>query len=142
MSDETAAWLDVDRRSEMRAAAAAVLVLVLALPAAAASPRRAALELESLAPLVIRGKHFGAREAIILTYAGTGTKRRATGIRSTRRGSFRHVFDVRLGPCAAFTVRAAGFRGSRAVLQVDPGCKKREGPPKRALAVTLAQPTS
>ena len=125
----------------MRVAAAVALVLVLALPAAAASPRRAALELESLAPLVVRGKHFGAREAIILTYVGPRLKRRATGIRSTPRGSFRHVFDLRLGACDAFTVRAAGFSGSRAVLQVDPMCKKREGPPQRALAIMLVQPT-
>lgn len=125
----------------MRIAAAAVLVLVLALPAAAASPRRAALELESLAPLVVRGKHFGARELVILTYLGTDLRRRVTGIRSTRNGRFRHSFELRLGRCAAFTVRAVGLRGSRAVLQVDPMCKRRKGSPQQALALTRDQAT-
>ena len=117
----------------MRVAAAAVLVLGLALPAVAAPPRRAALKLETLAPLVVSGKHFGAREPVILTYLGSDLERRVAGVRSTRRGNFRHAFDIRLGRCAVFSVRAVGLRGSRAVLQVDPMCKKREGPPKRAL---------
>ena len=34
---------------------------------------------------------------------------------------------------AAICERAAGVRGTRAVLQVDPACK-RKGPPKRAPA--------
>lgn len=104
-----------------------MLVLVLALPAVAASPRRAALELESVAPLVVGGKHFGQREAVILTYRG-GDVRRVVGVRSTQSGRFRHAFDLRIDRCARFTIRAVGFRGSRAVLQVDPMCKERKGP--------------
>jgi hypothetical protein len=50
----------------MRAAAAAVLVLILALPAAAAPPRRATLDLASLAPLVVRGSGFGKVERVVL----------------------------------------------------------------------------
>jgi hypothetical protein len=119
----------------MRAAAAAVLVLMLALPAGAASPRRAALKLESLAPLVVSGRHFGEREPVILTYVAADLTRRAVGVRATQRGSFRRAFPVRLGRCAAFTVRATGIYGSRAVLQVDPTCKKGKRPPKRASAL-------
>ena len=116
----------------MRAVVAAVLVLVIALPAMAASPRRAALTLESLAPLVVTGKHFGDREPVILTYLAADLTRRVSAVRSTRRGSFRSTFGFRVERCDAFTVRAIGLHGSRAVLQVDPSCKKRGGPSKRA----------
>ena len=125
----------------MRAAVAAVLVLVLALPAMAASPRRAALKLESLAPLVVTGKHFGDREPVILTYLAADLTRRVRGVRSTRGGSFRRSFGLRVERCEAFTVRAVGLHGSRAVLQVDPRCKKRGGAWKRASAISLAQAT-
>ena len=119
--------------------AAAVLVLVLALPALGASPRRASLKIESIAPLVVTGTHFGAREPVILSFLAANLTRRAIGVRAKRNGSFRASFGLRLDRCAAFTVRAAGIRGSRAVLQVDPACKKGKGPPKRGLAITLDQ---
>lgn len=125
----------------MRAAAAAVLVLVLALPAVAAPPKRAALKLESLAPLVVSGKHFGQREPVILTYLASDLTRRVRAVRSTRAGSFRSAFDVRVDRCDVFTVRAVGLHGSRAVLQVDPRCRKRGGASKRASSITLAQGT-
>ena len=125
----------------MRAAAAAVLVLVLALPAVAAPPKRAALKLESLAPLVVSGKHFGKREPVILTYRASDLTRRVRAVRATQAGSFRSAFDVRIGRCDVFTVRAVGLHGSRAVLQVDPRCKKRGGASKRASSITFAQPT-
>ena len=51
----------------MRTAAVVVFVLVLALPAAAAQPRRATLELETLAPLVVVGHGFDAGERVALT---------------------------------------------------------------------------
>lgn len=112
----------------MRAAAAAVLVLVLALPAWAAPPKRAALKLESLAPLSVSGRDFGAREPVILTYRAAGQARRVAGVRSTRKGELRHTFAFAVAPCDAFTVRAVGLYGSRATLQVEPRCKKRGGP--------------
>ena len=118
----------------MRALVAVVLVLVLALPATAASPRRAALKLESLAPLVVTGRSFGAREPVVLTYlAADLTTRRVRVLRATRAGSFRSGFGIAVGRCEAFSVRAVGLHGTRAVLQVDPRCK-RDGPPKRAVA--------
>ncbi len=110
----------------MRVAAAAALILVFALPAAGAPARRsAALKLETLAPLVVSGKRFGAREPVLLTYLAADQTRRVVGVRSQRNGSFRASFDLRLDRCAVFTVRAAGARGSRAVLQVESGCEKR-----------------
>jgi hypothetical protein len=126
----------------MRIAAVAVLTLVLALPAPAApAPKRAAIQLESTAPLVVRGKHFGTREPVLLTYTAADLTRRVVGVRAKRDGSFRATFPLSLDRCAAFTVRAAGLRGTRAVLQVEPACEeKRKGPPKRAPAVPPKPP--
>lgn len=121
----------------MRIAAAVALTLILALPAVSApTPRRATLTLESAAPLVVTGKHFGAREPVVLTYLATDSARRVIGVRASRGGSFRAAFTIRVDRCAGFTVRAVGLRGSRAVLQVEPACEKRKGPPKRAIAGT------
>ena len=127
----------------MRVAAVAMLTLVLALPAPAApAPKRASLQLESTAPLVVRGKHFGTREPVLLTYTAPGLTPRVVTVRAKRDGSFRATFPLRLDRCAAFTVRAAGLRGTRAVLQVEPACEeKRKGPPKRAPAVPPKPPS-
>lgn len=118
----------------MRVVAVALLTLVLALPAPAAPEQsRAALELESTTPLVVSGTGFGSREPVLLTYTGADLTRRVLGVRAKRNGAFRATFAIGPGSCAAFTVRAAGVRGSRAVLQVDPACdRKPKGPPKRA----------
>jgi len=109
----------------MRAAAAAVLMLVLALPAAAAPPRRATLELASLAPLVVTGRGFGKLERVALT-ASAPSARRTLSVVARRNGSFTARFSLRLGRCATLTVRAVGVRGSRAILQFDPGCKTKK----------------
>jgi len=113
----------------MRAAAAAVLVLVLALPAAAAPPRRATLELAALAPLVVKGRGFGNVERVALVASAPSAQRKLSVV-SSRNGSFTARFGLRLGKCATLTVRAVGVRGSRAILQVEPGCKteKKRGP--------------
>lgn len=113
-------------------AAAAALVLVVALPATGAAPRRAALQLESTRPLIVSGRHFGAGESVLLTYVAADETRRVVAVRATPTGSFRATFALRPGRCDSFTVRAAGLRGSRAVLQVERGCEKGKGPPKRA----------
>lgn len=118
----------------MRIAAAVVLTLVFTLPAAGAPAPRAALKLESIAPLVISGKQFGAREPVLLSYLADDLTRRVIGVRAKRNGSFKATFAFGVDRCAGFTVRAAGLAGSRAVLQVEPSCTKRKGPPKRALA--------
>lgn len=115
----------------MRAAAAALLVLVLTLPATGAPQRRAVLALQSVDPLAVTGRHFGARETIVLRVLAGGRDPRTTTVRSRRNGSFRAAFPLRLDACAAFTVRAFGVRGSRAVLAVEPACKDDRDPPKR-----------
>ena len=124
----------------MRVAVAAVLMLVFAIPAqGASSPRRASLKLGSVAPLVIGGKQFGAREPVVVTYIAADETTRRVGVRAKRDGSFKASFELRLDRCTAFTVRAAGARGSRAVLQVEPACKQKDkGPPKRALAIVVS----
>ena len=114
----------------MRAAAAAVLVLLLALPAAAAQPRRATLKLVSVAPLVVTGHAFGKRERVVLTASGANAQRLLSVV-AGQNGSFTARLDLRLGPCSRFTVRAVGARGTRAILQVEPGCDKKK---RRALA--------
>jgi hypothetical protein len=108
--------------------AAAVLVLLLALPAAAAPPRRATLKLVDLTPLVVDGRAFVKRERVALT-ATAPHAQRMLGIVARRNGTFTVRFDLQLGRCTPFTVRAVGVRGSRAILQVEPGCDdKRRGP--------------
>lgn len=122
--------------------AVAVLMLVLAVPAQGASQRRASLKLESLAPLVVRGTQFGIREPVVVTYLGPDQSTRTVGASSNRNGRFEASFDVRVDRCTAFTVRASGTRGSRAVLQVEPACKqKRGGLPKRAPAIPPEPPS-
>ena len=123
--------------------AVVVLMLVLAVPAQGASQRRASLSLESLAPLVVRGTQFGFRESVAVTYLGSDQSPRTVGARSNRDGRFEASFDIRLDRCTAFTVRASGTRGSRAVLQVEPACdKKRKGPPERAHAIPPKPPSA
>lgn len=121
----------------MRSVAVAAATLVLALPALGApAPRRAALKLESLVPLTVSGRQFGAREPVLLTYLAADRSRRVVGVRAQRSGSFTASFEARPGRCDVFTVRAVGLRGSRAVLQVDPACPDRKRPPKRARALS------
>ena len=121
----------------MRVAVTVVLMLALGLPASATPGlKRPSLGLASTAPLVVAGSGFGSREPVLLTYTAADLTRRVLGVRASPDGTFRARFELRLDRCAAFTVRAAGVRGSRAVLQVEPACaggeKKPKGPPKRA----------
>jgi hypothetical protein len=109
----------------MRAAAAAVLVLVLVLPATAAQPKRATLKLAGLAPLVVKGRGFGKAERVVLT-ASAPSAQRKHGVIARRNGSFTARFDLRLRRCTPLTVRAVGVLGSRAILQVVPGCTGRQ----------------
>ena len=113
----------------MRVSAAAILVLLLALPASAAQPRRATLKLAALAPLAVHGQAFATKERVVLT-ASSSNAQRVLRVVAGRSGSFTARFSLRLGRCASVTVRAVGARGSRAILQVEPGCdgKRLRGP--------------
>jgi len=107
----------------MRAAAAALVVLILALPSWGAQPRHASLQLAQRAPLTVDGRSFSRRESVTLTAAATGAVRTVL-VRASKNGRFRTRFDLRLTRCSAFVVRAVGALGSRAILQVEPGCKQ------------------
>jgi hypothetical protein len=62
---------------------------------------------------------------VSVTAATAGTVR-TLGVTSRRNGSFRIRFEFRLDRCSALVVRAAGALGSRAVLQVEPGCTAKQ----------------
>jgi hypothetical protein len=113
----------------MRAAAAVglVFVLVLALPAFGAQPKRATLELRSTNPVVVDGRGFAPGEPVLLT-ATAGSVQRIVPLIARRNGTFKARFRLRLGRCTPMTVLAVGTRGSRAILRVDPGCRKPRGP--------------
>ena len=107
----------------MRAAAAVGLALVLALPAWGAQPRRATLELRSIDPVVVRGRGFAPREPVLVT-ASAPHVRRIVPLIARRNGSFTARFRMlRLERCTPVTIRAVGTRGSRAILQAEPGCR-------------------
>ena len=109
----------------LRAAAVALVVLVLALPGWGAQRPRASLELAQRAPLTVAGQGFSGREAVTLTAAAAGAVRTVT-LDAGHNGHFRARFDLRLARCSPFVVRAVGALGSRAILQVEPGCKPRK----------------
>jgi hypothetical protein len=111
----------------LRAAAAVVLVLMLAVPAWGAKPQRASLVLRSTEPVVVVGRGFVSGEPVLLT-ATAGSTRRIVPIISKRNGTFIARFRLRLERCAPLTVLAVGTRGSRAILQVEPGCQRERGP--------------
>ena len=112
----------------MRVAAAVVaLVLVLALPAFGAQPRRASLQLRSTDPVVVLGRGFAPREPVLLT-ATTGTIKRIVPLIARRNGTFKARFRLSLDRCAPVTVLAVGTRGSRAILQYEPDCRRPRGP--------------
>lgn len=113
----------------MRVAAAVglVLVLVFAFPALGAQPRRATLELRSTNPVVVVGRGFVAREPVLLT-ATAGSIQRIVPLIARRNGTFKARFRLQLGRCAPVSILAVGTRGSRAILQVDPGCRRPRGP--------------
>ena len=112
----------------MRAAAVVgfLLMLVLALPAFGAQPRRASLELRSTDPVVVLGRGFAPREPVLLT-ATAGSTQRIVPLIARPNGTFKARFRLRLGRCAPVTVLAVGTRGSRAILQFEPGCRKPRG---------------
>jgi hypothetical protein len=95
----------------------AVALVFTGLAGAATGP---SLRLVSLKPFAVGGRHFKAHERVIvtLTVQRTRTVRRAT---ATATGTFRVSFgDVALGRCGSYTVRAAGLKGSVAILKRPP----------------------
>jgi hypothetical protein len=108
----------------MRTVAAVAIALALALPSWGARPRHASLQLASRSPLAVQGRGFGAGEAVSLTAATAGAIR-TIRVHASGNGRFRARFELRLPRCGQLVVRAVGALGSRAVLQVEPGCTER-----------------
>jgi hypothetical protein len=104
------------------------VLLPLLLGALVASAPAAARPAPSLAlavgpPVVLRGAHFGAREAVRVDAAG----RRYT-IRASRRGTFALSIGV-LPRCGGIRVDAVGARGSVALLKLPrPACLPARSP--------------
>ena len=73
---------------------------------------------------MVKGDGFGKGKRVVLTVSASSAQR-MRGLTALRNGSFIARFDLRLGRCAALTIRAVGARGSRAILQVEPGCTKK-----------------
>jgi hypothetical protein len=108
----------------MRIVATLGIALALALPGWAAPPRRATLNLTSVAPLVVRGVGFGRTEQVAVVASIPGTQQIVHV--TARRGRFAATFSLAVERCTALTVRAIGSLGSRAILQRDAGCGERE----------------
>ena len=104
-------------------AVASAVALMAALPAAAAPSGQARLRLLQRQPIVLAGTSFLPRERVRVSLTVDGATR-ARAVVASARGSFTVTFAS--GPadrCAALVVRAAGTRGSRALLKVpQPAC--------------------
>jgi hypothetical protein len=80
---------------------------------AAPAPR---LTVVDLAPVAVRGARFHARERVRVRLRAPGTHA-SRRVRAGRRGRFTATFpSATVDRCTRFRIRAAGARGSRAVL--------------------------
>ena len=104
-----------------------ILTLALGLAVGSASTSGAAatrptLRVVDRTPLVVSGAAFAPGERVtVVVAAGSRWSKRVT---TTGRGTFVVRFNVRLGPCARYTVQAFGSTGSRARLipRITLGC--------------------
>lgn len=101
--------------------AASLLAVASAAPAAVGDP---VVRIADTDPLVVRGVRFQASERVTLRVAIRGGPQETRLIRATPRGSFTATFaSLRVTTCDAFSVRAVGWRGSRAgYVQLPPPC--------------------
>jgi hypothetical protein len=99
----------------------------LMLPAAGASTRAARITVPLRSPVTVRGTGFHASERVTITVSAKSTH--AKTVTANRLGNFRATFrGFPIGYCEAYSVRARGNRGSRALLKVIPECAP-QGPP-------------
>jgi hypothetical protein len=93
----------------------AALALVDAGQARAVPQARATLHVVRLKPFTVRGAGFKANERVVLRLTGDaiGTARGT----ATARGRFTLKFSRALTSCSAYTLRAIGARGTRALLK-------------------------
>jgi hypothetical protein len=120
-------------RRPRRALAAATLgaaLLAAGPPAGAHAPARQAtararLSLKALDPPTVEGRGFAPRERVRLALQGLRGGTRVRHRRASADGTFRVAFArARAGRCDAFSVRARGQAGSRAMVRRFqlPGC--------------------
>jgi hypothetical protein len=100
----------------------AAAVVALACVSAAGAPASAtapALTARSFAPFSVRGAHFQPREHVRVTLESPTAD--TVQIRATDAGTFVAVFSrVTVERCDGFVVRAAGAKGSHALLRPRP----------------------
>ncbi len=104
----------------MRLALALVLVLVTLLTVVSSAAGKAALQVTAGSPFTVHGVGFAPGERVTLVAQIRG--RHAKVVTATDAGTFTVRFDVSLGPCPAYIVRAIGNLGSRAYLRTIPEC--------------------
>lgn len=109
----------------MRIVATVGFALALALPGWASPPRRATLKLQSVEPLVVRGVGFGRAERVAVVARYPGAQQIVT-LTARHNGQFIATFTLEVTQCTPLTIRAIGARGSRAVLQREPGCTRND----------------
>ncbi len=101
----------------MRVLGSIAMVGALALAAPAASANRPALHVRSLQPFSVRGSHFRSLERVTVTLDGRWVKH----AKADRYGRFVVTFgEVTIGRCDGYRVKAAGSRGTTAVLHPPP----------------------
>ncbi len=111
----------------MRLTPALGIILVVLAAIAPAIAGTARLEVSARAPLTVHGVGFapGERVTIVAQAAGQYVK----VVTASEDGTFTVRFDVSLGVCPAYVVRATGSRGSRASLRSVRECAHPGSPP-------------
>jgi hypothetical protein len=101
--------------------AAPLLAVVSTALAAAGKP---AVRIVGTDPVVVRGANFGADERVTVQFVIRGGERATRVVRAGERGSFTATFaSLSVTQCDIFTVRALGWRGSRAsYTELPPPC--------------------
>ena len=106
----------------------AAAVAAVALGSAAATRPAPALSIAARQPVQIRGVHFLPRELVRVTATSDATETQR--VRASASGSFLVSFDgMVLDRCSGLRVRAAGSRGSVALLKLPlPACLPARNP--------------
>jgi hypothetical protein len=100
-----------------RAFGVVVVVLVAIAPAAAGTAR---LEVSAGAPFTVHGVGFAPGERVTVVAQAAG--RHVKVVTAGEDGTFTVLFDVSLGVCPAYIVRATGSRGSHASVRLVREC--------------------
>jgi len=105
---------------DMRLTSAFGIILVVLVAIAAAWAGTARLEVTVQAPFTVHGVGFAPGERVTIVAQAAG--RHVKVVTAGEDGTFTVRFDVSLGVCPAFIVRATGSRGSRASVKFIREC--------------------